>query len=287
MRIAILLTGIDELFPKIKDKILSQFECEGIEFDFFCHTWDEIIEEINPMSDDWSDISSKFVKKNIPFPHKDHRLKNHKTTSYQEIYDNYISMDGISHIIRQNRMVFFINYIAQSLSTYNAFNALEEYRIQNEVEYDMVFKWRWDLLFDPNGQDKLNELKEHEKNSIYSTHIDSNQMSDVWWGSDYEIFKTIINDLPRHMAFYISNSLNTSGRFGHEHALLECIKNIATERKLELVFSSGKVFPANTIVRTEPNGDEDFSDMVIYNRRWREKTNNTSWAQRMIKRIDN
>ena len=287
MRIAVLLMGMDhEVFPIVKDRILSQFECEGIAFDFFAHTWDEIIEELTSTNDDWSDISSKFVKKNIPFPYNDGRIKNYKTSSYQEIYDNYISMDGISHIVTQNRMVFFINFIAQSLSTYHAFKALEEYKTQNEVEYDMVIKWRWDLVFDPNGQHMLNKLKEYKKNNIYSTHIDTDQMSDVWWGSDYETFKVIINDLPRYMAFSISNALAVSANLWHEHFMLESIKKIAAERKLELVFSSEVVFPPNTIIRPRPglNGNEDFSDIHIYNHHWKNKMNNPMWAGRIIKR---
>ena len=288
MRVAILLTGIDEVFPKIKNRLLDSFQCKGIEFDFFGHTWEEKVAELNPTNDKWSDISDKFVKKNIPFPYNDDRIKNYKSSSYQEIYDKYISMDGISQIVIQNKMIFFMSYLSQSLSTYYAFKALEEYKTQNEIEYDMVFKWRWDLIFDPNEKHKLNRLKNCTNNTIYSPLVDSNQMSDFWWGGDYDTLDVIINDLPHHMAFSISNALSVSTNskpknpyhFYHERMLLETILTIAKEKKLILNFTDRQGFPGTTVFRPELNGDEDYWQIFDYNKT---KWINQGWESRNVK----
>lgn len=292
MRFAILLTGLDEVFPKIKNRILSQFECEGIEFDFFGHTWEEKVSMLNANNETWVDISEKFVNKNVPFPYKDDRIKNHKTSSYQEIYDKYISMDGISQIVRKNKMIFFMSYMSQNISTYYAFKALEEYKKENNVHYDLVIKWRWDLLFDTNEQHKLSRLKNYTQNTMYSSYVDNNQMSDFWWGCDYETFKVIINDLPHYMAFSISNTLNVSDseetkdpyHFFHERMLLESIKNIAKEKKLDLDFNyKTNGFPGVTVFRPELNGDEDYRDILVHNQT---KWINQGWERRNVKKIN-
>lgn len=287
MRVAILLTGLDEVFPRIKNRILSQFDCEGIEFDFFGHTWEEKITVLNSTNSSWVDISQKFVRKNKPFPYNDYRIKNYKTSSYQEIYDKYISREDIYQIVQENKMIFFMSYMSQNLSTYYAFQALEEYKNKNNLEYDFVIKWRWDLLFDEKTKSRLVQLKNHKENEIYSPFVDDNQMSDFWYCCKYDLFKVLVSELPDEMSLFISEALTHSSteipknqyHYYHERMILECFKKTLKRNNINAEIKTSRIFIV-AIFRPELKGNEDFWEIHEYNK---SKWINKGWESRNIK----
>lgn len=281
MRVAILLTGLDEVFPRIKNRILSHFECEGIEFDFFGHTWEEKVSTITKSKriPNWDDLSNSLVKKNIAFPHKDDRIKHYKTSSYLQIYNEYLCND-LNIIDTQTTLVF--SYMAQDMSTFQAFQALEEYKNENNIDYDIVIKWRYDLLTDEKGKDKLINLLNMNKSKIFCPHVTNHLMDDFYYMAGYDIFKKLIDSLLEKMYKKLIDvcrnpDMNNPYIMYHERMMLECVKDIFED---SIVEKSTDIFCFHTIFRPGAKETDDFWNIHHYNKNiWC----NLGWEQRVLK----
>lgn len=282
MRVAVLLTGLDEQFPKIKNRVLNLFKCDGIEFNFFCHTWEEKVAPLDSFPKEWNDISAKLVKKNVPFPYNDNRIKNYKTSSFQEIYDRYISKD--EEILR-SQLILVFSYLAQDTSTVKAFEALNEYKTENDIEYDVVIKWRYDLLLEDDGKKNLNLFFNTENGKMYSSYVDKNQMNDFYYYAKYNTFEKFITNLQDEMYDKLLR-LCKKPELGkipyylyHERMLLTSAMNIFSYNRFsEDIFQIGNLGRI-TIFREGCDRNATFSEILKYNEtEWINK----GWEKRII-----
>lgn len=287
MKIAVLLTGLDTVFPMIEDRVISNFECDGIEFDFFAHTWEEKVVTVDDIdSTDWESISKYFIRKNVIFPYSNSKIKNFKSSSYNEIYEKYISL--YTSDIDVKTMLAWMSYLSQNLSTHYAFMALQEYVELNNIKYDYVIKWRYDLLIENKSKfDFFKKLEDGHK--IYAPYVDSRQMSDYYYYSRYNTFKRVVENLPTLISDELARVLlrrhgdvcarNIPYDMLHERMILEAFLTSLNEDNWEKSLGQAAI-GVHAIFRPECDPDADFMTILNYNKHgWCAQ----GWEQRIIK----
>lgn len=166
-KIAVILVGRHTNSKYTYRRIINEFNALsnfGIEVDFFGHYWsDDFLKfqdaKIQAIRNELSANRHKNLyeyyesrlwhKGNNPHPLVNFNkipILHHYSDSYRRVLDELRKVvygPGI-HITMDPTL--YIAYIAQSLTISRGFQAYSDYCNQHGVEYDAVFKWRWDLL---------------------------------------------------------------------------------------------------------------------------------------------
>lgn len=132
LRIAFLLTGHIR-----KNSVLDGIDilCNNYNYDIFIHTWDNFgikgTETLLDAETNYDEIVKEIKKyKNV----KEYQIENNKDwISSQKIRKNYFNYSSPELFIK-----------SQLYSINAAYNLMENYSIENDIKYDIVFKFRFD-----------------------------------------------------------------------------------------------------------------------------------------------
>lgn len=123
----------------------------GAPFDLFCHTWSDEIPTTNSRRIHPTDMLNSLT----PYPHApiEHMLNPTAITrtSYGEVIQRLI--DNPLKTPLQNKNFLFVGYLAPYTSLYHAYNLMSTHEYQNDFKYDIVIKWRYDLLVEPKSRE--------------------------------------------------------------------------------------------------------------------------------------
>jgi hypothetical protein len=210
MRIGVLLIGQARQFDTTARHMMNEFDIDGVEVDYFCHTWDSVV-NFSP----WNDL------KGIDSRYNDVKLLDRNKTidtlnlcSPKEIQiDSYNSLEDLfdsdyypeqhliddvysseenpfnragwkdyasDSMIKYNDWVYYFSVFGQFYSTARAMDLLIEYERKTNVSYDVIVRWRYDLRTDynePYRQSRYDRWIEmptqiHNRNTIYFNNIE-------------------------------------------------------------------------------------------------------------------
>jgi hypothetical protein len=166
-KIAVILVGRHTNSKFTYRRIMDEFNAlskYGIEVDFFGHYWTDdfrkfqdakIIDLRNELGADSHKKLYEYYESRLwskgsnPHPLITHNripIVNHYSDSYKSVLTELYKViygPGI-HITIDPTL--YIAYVAQALTISRGFQAYSDYCNTHGVEYDAVFKWRWDLL---------------------------------------------------------------------------------------------------------------------------------------------
>jgi hypothetical protein len=170
LKIAILLSGHIR-----KNSILKGFSqfCNNENYHVFIHTWDNIgIKGNETLLDDLSDPTSVISEINKFTNVKKYEIENNKSwIESQEIKDNYFNYSSPEIFIK-----------SQLYSINKSYKLMEQYSTENNIEYDMVLKIRFDCdMTDFNLTNKtISDIKTHD---IIFTPNHDNQHTHMDYGT--------------------------------------------------------------------------------------------------------
>ena len=183
MKIAVLLTGRLCRFDEIRDRIKYIFDAANNSVDYFCHTW----------NDDFVDLKSATKLEdlyNLTIPTDPTHAINTIEPKGVWLSSNLEMLntinDSINHInnpefnLTIENILLYINYLAPQFSTYYAMQSLKSYVNETGTKYDVVIKWRYDLL-----SEKINFNHDIKINTLYTSYASEDIMDDRFYYGDY------------------------------------------------------------------------------------------------------
>ena len=170
MKVAILLSGHIRKNSILKG--INQF-CNNENFHVFIHTWDNIgLKGSETLLNDLSAETSVISEINKFTNMKNHEIDNNKSwIESQEIKDNYFNFSSPEIFIK-----------SQLYSINKSYKLMEQYSKENNIEYDVVLKIRFDCdMTEFNLTDKIiSDIKTHD--IIFTPNID-NQHTHMDYGT--------------------------------------------------------------------------------------------------------
>lgn len=175
MKIGILLIGQVRNFDITVDFLNKEFDIPGVEVDYFCHTWDsvanfspwnnmkttderfsdlkkhdkeELIKTINLCNVKKYEIESydslEYLFENVYHP-EHHTEKN--IVHQHFCHEGWKAFDSGS-TLKYSDWTYFFSLLGQFYSTKRALDMLCEYEKENNTKYDVIIRWRYDLISD-------------------------------------------------------------------------------------------------------------------------------------------
>jgi hypothetical protein len=143
MKIAILLHGQPRLFEYTYKRIKEEFNLPGVEFDFFAHFWRKI--GYSPTSTESDSIDSISLLEQL-------NIKKYSITNYDKLDNIASSNEVVRSLAKGSISVKPFNpdnryHYGQYVSLLEAFNLMEQYERDNDIEYDIVIKVRSDWVY--------------------------------------------------------------------------------------------------------------------------------------------
>lgn len=191
MKVAVLLTGRMCRFDEIFDRVKQVFDVPGNSVDYFCHTW----------NDDFVNLKSANKLKDLydlTVPTDPNRAINSIKPKAVLLSSNLEMLDIINDSVRFvnnpkfsltfKHILTYINYLAPQLSTYYAMQSLKSYVNETGTKYDVVIKWRYDLL-----AEKLDFHHEIQPNTLYTKYATEDLMDDRFYYGDYSTMLALLN----------------------------------------------------------------------------------------------
>ena len=170
LKVAILLSGHIRKNSILKG--INQF-CNNENFHVFIHTWDNIgLKGSETLLNDLSAETSVISEINKFTNMKNHEIDNNKSwIESQEIKDNYFNFSSPEIFIK-----------SQLYSINKSYKLMEQYSKENNIEYDVVLKIRFDCdMTEFNLTDKIiSDIKTHD--IIFTPNID-NQHTHMDYGT--------------------------------------------------------------------------------------------------------
>jgi hypothetical protein len=277
MKIAVLLTGRMCRFDEIYKRINHAFDIETNSVDYFCHTWNDDFVDLKS-ANNLEDIYHLLIPND---PRPTINLIDPKAvllSSYQEILD--IINDGILHIndpqfnLSIDNILFYINYLAPQLSTYYAMQSLKSYVNETGTVYDVVIKWRYDLL-----TEKMDFQHEIKTDTLYTANASEDLMDDRFYYGNYSTMFRLLDQCKLEFnkellyTFYHMSDLgdldykSVINKFNHawfyNRMLLASLKAVIPELRIEEMYSSDDL----VIFRKYFNKDANLKDMLTFNKK--------------------
>jgi len=175
-KVAVILYGQPRFIDINYKSLKEEFSYNGVEFDYFIHFWKDVSfspeSERNYRSYDYTEQ----IKTNCNYLN----VKKLMIEDYN-ILDEYISnIENVLHIIKKQKFYKTKKFTGtslnskrykwgQHLSLLNAYNMLEEYEKNNNMQYDIVIKARTDFAY------KNKQCYKHEQdylNDKYEAYLD-------------------------------------------------------------------------------------------------------------------
>lgn len=237
MKIGILLIGQTRTFDIAKSHILKEFDLgNDVQVDFFCHTWDTEV-NFSPFND-MEHLEERFSnhkeldKEKIIERLSSLKPKKIKIDSYKNlksIYENLyypepkkdnpnFDRSGWKHFDKKSEMPFkdetyFVSLLGQFYSSSEAMKLLQEYEVETGEKYDVIVRWRYDLISNHNIRNqemrKFKWTEDIEQNTIYFNIISlwGGMMTsgDHYWYGDAASMKSFTTHLDVR---YIQNLRN-------------------------------------------------------------------------------
>lgn len=116
----------------------------GVPFDLFCHTWyDEIPSSVSRRIEPIDMLNSLTSYVHAPIEHMLEPTAMCRT-SYSEVVQ--LLIDNPLKTPLQNKNYVYVGYLAPYTSLHHAYNLMSTHEHNNDFQYDIVIKWRYDLL---------------------------------------------------------------------------------------------------------------------------------------------
>lgn len=289
MKIAILLTGLDDEFHKIKHRIYSQFDKMDADIDFFAHTWEEIIEPferldytVNPVIEILNHTKPKLLDNR-----NDDKIKYVATSSYQEIL-KYIDTTKCN-----NHDVIVFSFIAQNLSVYHAFAGLQSYIEETNTSYDLIVKWRYDLILEDDATETWNEYLPKIVNDSNVLHVhdifnfkktDIPMMIDYFYMASYDVFKEVMQQIIPKIVNRLNIELKKEDRdkinsyvLYHEAVLMLTMQEILHNR---ISCEHGSKIRSGVIFRPTLDPNASANEIDEYNRNGAKTKGKKGWIHK-------
>lgn len=268
MRIGVLLIGQTRQFEVTAQHMMNEFKMDGVEVDYFCHTWDSIV-NFSP----WNDL------KGIDSRYNDVKLLDRNKTidtlnlcSPKEIQiDSYNSLEDLfdsdyypeQHLIddvysseenpfnragwkdyssdsmvKYNDWVYYFSVFGQFYSTARAMDLLIEYERKNNVSYDVIVRWRYDLRTDYDEEYRTESrysrwiempTQIHNRNTIYFNNIEiwrnMGCASDHYWFGSANAMKSYTRNFDVKYITKVRERILSQEGILNENIMFEIIKN--------------------------------------------------------------
>lgn len=239
MRIAVLLVGRTTDIPGLTERILRNYSNSNNDtVDFFAHTW----------SDDFDNIDYNIIEQSIadgvhppmdvfrsvlrPIDHtariEQFSPVSYTTSSYNELIDHYIQD---CDVVPVGSELTYMSRLAPYLSFDYAKRLLLQHSINNNIEYDLVIKWRYDAVRDEQTVYRLAHWWSYygNTNTFYVTGMPGSDsyydISFAYSGNlDPDLYTSYRNTLVTHL----QNTTNKDGlyaMFVAERALYHTLAN--------------------------------------------------------------
>lgn len=295
MKIAVLLCGRDDLLYKTADRLKSLFSNDEHQYDFFCHLWEDEFSNLS-QCETLTDIKSNIV--NRDFNRNINRLDPTvvSKTSVNEIIDliKLYAEDPYYSALKLTRdnLLTYINYLAPQVSTYRASKCLEKHVIETGTHYDLVIRWRYDLLSDDKIiYDFSWDDGEILPNALYVNGVGDYTMDDTFYYAPYTFFQYLVqsslNSYSKRIMdtfFHTSEHGDAGIRFkisrgGYTWFLNRILKDSYEELG---EFIRWRIRPLKTgIMREKTNPALPVHKLVHYNERLYNK--DVGWEKRVLK----
>ena len=264
MKIGILLTGQTRTFDIAKEHILKEFDLgDDIQVDFFCHTWDTEVNfspfnNMEHLEDRFSN-HKKLNKKKIIERLQDLNPKKIKIDNYknlQSIYETFyypepnknnpkFEKSGWKHFDSKSEMpfkdeVYFSSLLGQFYSSSEAMKLLQEYEHETKEKYDIIIRWRYDLVSNHELRNKdLRRFKwteDIEENTIYFNIISlwggMVTSGDHYWYGDAASMKSFTTNLDiRYIQNLRNKILNDFPVIMNENIVIETLMELQMNSK--------------------------------------------------------
>lgn len=214
--IAVLFVGRSNLFPKVSRRIKSAFDDTNHNIFYFGHTW---LDDFMPIdrNDSVDDLRGKLFSKDVEIIKNSLNFHDLKTSSYNEMLDLIEKVDyGVPRL-----KTMFLSYVSQFYSLQHAINAAIKFAEINNIQYDAVIKWRYDLVVD-NVKLDFNDLHE---NMLYVDNFSSNiAINDQYFYGTYNTMKTLCNNPGVFLNIFL-NAVYSVYKQNHDHSTIEKLVN--------------------------------------------------------------
>ena len=278
MKIAVLLTGRMCRFDEIYKRINHVFDVENNSVDYFCHTWNDDFFDLKSAAS-LEDIYQLLIPTDLESTINLIDPKKVCLSSNLEILD--MIRDGVNHInnpqfnLSIDDILLYINYLAPQLSTYYAMQSMKSYVNETGAEYDVVIKWRYDLL-----TEKINFQHEIKTDTLYTSYHSDDLMDDRCYYGNYSTMFRLLDQSKLEFnkeLLYTFYHMSANGdvdyrktvidKFNHawfyNRMLLASFKAVIPELRIEEMHSSIDL----SIFRKYFNKDADLKDILTFNKR--------------------
>ena len=223
MRIGVLVIGQTRQFDVTAQHMMNEFKIDGVEVDYFCHTWDSIVNfspwnNVTNIDDRFSDVKKvdkKLIidKLNLCSPKAIHidsydsledlfdsdYYPEQRLSSYDPSDQNdYFNKAGWKEHSSNSKIpykdwVYYFSVFGQFYSTARAMDLLVEYERENNIGYDVIVRWRYDLRSDYDEEYRTSKYhrwietptQPQNKDTIYFNNIEiykgGGATSDHYW----------------------------------------------------------------------------------------------------------
>ena len=188
MKIGILLIGQVRNFDITVNFLKKEFDIPGLEVDYFCHTWDSVV-NFSP----WNNMKTTDERfSDLKLHDKDELTKSVNLCNVKkfemESYDNLEYLfDNLYHPEHHNEeknivhqhfdhcgwkafdndsklkysdWTYYFSLLGQFYSTRRALDMLCDYEKETGTKYDVIIRWRYDLITDTSHRDMPNRMRQ-------------------------------------------------------------------------------------------------------------------------------
>lgn len=187
MKLGILLIGQVRNFDITVNFLNKEFDIPGLEVDYFCHTWDsianfspwnnmkttderfsdlkmhdkdELIKTINRCNVKKYEIESydnlEYLFDNVYHPEND---KEENIVHQHYAHKGWEAFDNDSEL-KYSNWTYFFSLLGQFYSTRKALDMLCEHEKETGEKYDVIIRWRYDLISDTNFRGVPERMKQ-------------------------------------------------------------------------------------------------------------------------------
>lgn len=265
MRIGVLLIGQTRDFHLSVPHLRKEFEMDGVDVDYFCHTWDSTVnfspwdnmtntdnrfsdvkkEDCAKINDQLQQIAPKSIHidtynslepifDTIYFPEQ-HNL----TGGFVDSAFDAPGWEKFDHTskIKFNDWVYYFSVFGQFFSTARAMDLLIDYEKKTGLKYDIIVRWRYDLVSNYESRTYKSKfdhwisepLKSNNGNTIFFNNLNlwNNMLcaADHYWFGTAGAMKSFTSDIDKKYISVLRSKILESKMVLNENIILDVARN--------------------------------------------------------------
>jgi hypothetical protein len=267
MRIGVLLIGQTRQFDITAQHMMNEFEMDGVEVDYFCHTWDSVVNfspwnNVTGIDNRFSDVKKldkeeTIATLNLCSPKaiqidsydsledlfdSDYYPEQHLKDDIYSGEENLFNKAGweewsSNSKIKYNDWMYYFSVFGQFYSTARAMDLLIEYERKNNVSYDVIIRWRYDLRSDydqsyrPSRYNRWIDMPTqiYNRNTIYFNNIEiwrsMGCCSDHYWFGSANAMKSYTRNFDVKYITKVREKILDNKGILNENIMFELIKS--------------------------------------------------------------